>query len=95
MVQAIKRTMNRTISVPERVGPTSLNKTRRKQEVRDITNSNLRLLGRLESAKSDYAVRELEKRFEKTQRYSLNASFSLRKKCEEVVREFNSQVKVE
>lgn len=91
MVEAISRTMKRTFSVPERVGPTSLNEMRRRNDYRDISNSNLRLLGRLESAKSDYSVSKMDKSFALNQRYALNASFSLRKKCEEVVREFNAQ----
>ena len=95
MAEAIAKTRNRTFSVPERVGPTSLNSVRRKHDIRDISNSNIRLSNRLESVKSEYSVSNMKKCFEQNQRYALNSSFSLRKHCEEVVRELNSQFNVE
>lgn len=86
MVDAINRTMNREFSLSERPGPKSLNISRRREELRLITGSNLRLLDRLERARSEYSHKQLRKEFDQNKRYALNSSFSLRRQCEALAR---------
>jgi hypothetical protein len=93
MVLAISKTMKREFSMTQPVGPTSLNLIRRKHELRDITSANLKLLHKLESVKSEYAAAKLETDYRHSLKYSLNSSFSLRKLCEEVVRDVREQGK--
>lgn len=92
MVDAITRTMNREFSLSSRTGPTSLNVGLRKEELRVITHSNLRLLNRLERARSEYSVSKLSKDYNQHQRYALNSSFTLRKKCENLARAVNAMI---
>ena len=87
MVAAINKTMHREFSLPELPGPTTLNLPHRRRELQAITRSNLELFTRIERVKSDYAVGKLESDFKQTLKYSLNSSFFLRKKCEDLVRE--------
>ena len=88
MVEAISKTMNRQTScMRESVVPGSLNILRRKVELREITNANMKLLHRLENTKSEYSVSKLEHDYSKMLKYSLNSSYSLRKRCEALARE--------
>jgi hypothetical protein len=91
MVEAISRTMMRTVSVPEVLGPVTLNLPQRKEKLREINQSNLKLLTRLESAKSEYSIKGMNDRNMQNQKYLLNSSYSLRKKCEKIATEVNRQ----
>lgn len=91
MVEHISKTMSRQFSLPELTGPTSLNLSRRKDDLKRITNGNLKLLSRIESAKSEYSVTTMRARNYQNLRYSLNSSYSLRKKCEKIASEVNKR----
>lgn len=91
MVKAIDKTMNRAFSFDEPIGISSLNIARRKQELRHITDSNLKLLSKIENVRSEYSASKLEKDYRRSLRYSLNASYSLRKLCEDIVRDVKEQ----
>jgi hypothetical protein len=83
--------MNRDFSILEPLGPKSLNLPRRRKELKQICISNMKLLERIEKVRSDYAAKKLESDYKQTLKYSLNSSFSLRRKCEEIVRDLRAQ----
>lgn len=83
MVSTIARTMNRPFRVPEKSHPSSLDSERRRHEFDRIVTSNRKLLGRIQSAKSEYSRSRLQSDYVQNQKYALNSSFSLRKRCEE------------
>ena len=89
MVDAITKTMRRSFSLPDQLGPVSLNLPFRKEKLREITNSNMKMLSRLESVKSEYSVKKLSEGYLQSQKYCLNSSFTLRKKCEKMANEIN------
>ena len=91
MVDAITKTLNRPFHFAEQVGPTTLNLGRRKDELREITNSNQRMSRRLEATKSNYSASQMKQHFMQSQRYALNSSYSLRKKCEDIARDLNKR----
>ena len=93
MVKEIGKTMNREFTLDEPVEISSLNIVRRKQELRNITNSNLKLLSKIENVRSYYSASKLEKDYRQSLRYSLNSSYSLRKFCEDIVRDLKEQEK--
>lgn len=68
-----------------------MNVDRRRNEHREISDANWKLLGRLESAKSQYSLKNLDEEYMQNQRYVFNSSFSLRKKYEEIVQTVSSQ----
>ena len=90
MVDTITKTMSRRFVPPAITGPTTMNLVARKNELKRISNSNLKLLNRIEGAKSEYSFQKHNSDYMKSQKYALNASFSLRKKCENIVRQVNS-----
>ena len=91
MLEHISKTMSRRFSLPELPGPTSLNVSRRKDDLQRITSANLKLLSRIESAKSEYSATTMRARNTQNIRYSLNSSYSLRKKCEKIASDVNKR----
>ena len=83
--------MNRQFSLPEFHSGGSLNLAQRKENLKTITNGNLRLLSRIESVKSEYAWNNMKARDASNLKYALNSSFSLRKKCERIASEVNKR----
>jgi hypothetical protein len=92
MVDTISRTMQRSFTVPQAVGPTSLNLPYRKQTLKNINKSNLKLLSRLQSVESNYSAKDMKAGYKQSQKYLLNSSYSLRKRCEKLAAEYNRRV---
>lgn len=87
MVSTITRTMSRPFRVPDS-SPShhSLDSGRRRGELERIIQGNRRLLVRIQSAKSEYSRSRLNAEYIQNQKYALNSSFSLRKRCEVILK---------
>ena len=82
MIQNIARTMTRPFSLPPRPGPSSLNRVNRKRDVARINSENAKILARLETLKPQISAKKQLKDYDRSQRYMVNASFSMRKDVE-------------
>ncbi len=55
-------------------------------ELERIVTGNRKLLNRIQSVRSDYSVTRFNAEYLKNQKYALNSSFSLRKRCENLMK---------
>ena len=67
----------------------SLPKTRVNWEKRRIDIENQKLVDRITETKPAYPTKTFLNEYDKSQRYMVNSSYSLRKVCEKKLREFN------
>ena len=86
MLEQISRTMSRSFSIPARIHISSLDSCLRRKEAQRIVAGNKKLLTRIQSAKSDYDFSRFDTEYIRHQKYALNSSFSLRKKCEKILK---------
>jgi hypothetical protein len=82
MIQNIARTMTRPFSIPPRPGPASLNRVNRKRDVARINAENAKILARLETLKPQISAKQQLQEYDRSQRYMVNSSFSMRKDIE-------------
>jgi|LauGreDrversion4_2_1035121.scaffolds.fasta_scaffold10049_7 hypothetical protein len=86
MVKTIARTMSRSFEPPTKPPAISLDSGRRHVEFERIVTGNRKLLSRIRSVKSEYSVSRFNTEYLKNQKYALNSSFSLRKRCESLMK---------
>jgi len=90
MVRSIANTMTRTFTPPAKdTCSGSLTKARKAMEAKRINIENQRLVDRIAELKPAYPTREFLSDYDLKQRHMVNCSYSLRRVCEQKLREFN------
>jgi ubiquinone biosynthesis protein Coq4 len=90
MVRNIANTMTRAFTPPDKDSHTgSLAKTRRSMEMKRINSENQRMVDRIAELKPAYETKAFLQDYDLKQRHMVNCSYSLRKVCEQKLKEFN------